>query len=525
MQDPVDARTCFWSGWNFGVRQTVIVPVAWPVVAGSARLVAGSARPIVEFRHRMAPPLVWQPILTGDVGAQALALVEEVARALTPENPFPGAERSYPVSANLNRGRAGIAILYAYLATLGRSDERLRLSYEQAALACLEYAMDVVNDHPMTESLYAGFSGVAWVAEFLARMDSTGTGSPEQLDTAGDVDANRSIDDLLLGLVSRSPWRRKYELMDGLVGLGVYALERLPRASAYPLLYAVVDRLEEVAHTEGDETSWLTPADLLPPDLRERAPGGLYNLGMAHGAPALVALFANYLFCDIAVDRVRPLLTGTVTWLLRQRILRGTKRTFPYVVIPERPGVAPRTTRAGDAEPMIDQGPARLAWCYGDPAIAVALWLAGSADENPAWLDTARALALDSLERSPEESGVTDTMFCHGSAGLAHLYNRLYHFTGEAALRDAAVAWFEWTLDARIPDPDAGIAGFHASGLAEDGTPTKLASPGFLEGAAGTALALAAACSDHEPRWDRVLLLSPVTHATAARRQRSGHGS
>lgn len=75
----------------------------------------------------MAPPLVWRPILTGDVAAQALAVVQEVARALT------------------------------YLARLGPSDERLRLPYEDAALACLEYAMDVVNDHLMTESLYAGF--------------------------------------------------------------------------------------------------------------------------------------------------------------------------------------------------------------------------------------------------------------------------------------------------------------------------------------------------------------------------------
>ncbi|WP_199351177.1 lanthionine synthetase C family protein [Haliangium ochraceum] len=459
----------------------------------------------------MSLPLAWRPLLGGALGAQAAALVKEVARALTPERAFPRAALSYPASANLNRGRAGIALLYAYLAELGWNDGVGQLSYEEAAFACVEYAMDIASDHPMTESLYAGFVGIAWVAEYLVSADSAGAEGTEEGE-----DGNADIDQAILGLVSRSPWRRKYELMDGLVGLGVYALERLPGTGARALLLAILDRLEEVACTEGGETSWLTRAELLPGPLRERAPHGLYNLGMAHGVPAVVALLANYLFCGIAEARVRPLLERTIAWLLRQRIPLGVGRAFPCIALPDRGTASARAADRERARPMATE-PARLAWCYGEPAIAVALWLAGVAADNAAWRDIARSLALDSLARSPEQAGVTDTMFCHGSAGLAHIYNRLYHLTGEVALRDAAVSWFEWTLSARSTEPDAAFAGFFASGLADDGAPTKLSSPGFLEGAAGTALALAAACGHREPRWDRVLLLSPAAQARAPR--------
>ena len=40
------------------------------------------------------------------------------------------------------------------------------------------------------------------------------------------------IDEALLGPLSRTPWVGEYDLIGGLAGLGVYALERLPRASA-----------------------------------------------------------------------------------------------------------------------------------------------------------------------------------------------------------------------------------------------------------------------------------------------------
>lgn len=74
--------------------------------------------------------------------------------------------------------------------------------------------------------------------------------------------------------------------------------------------------------------------------------------------------------------------------------------------------------------------------------------------------------------------------------------------TAEPTLADAARFWVERTLQlcsAAAPGPDAAPA--NAAWPGYEG-------PGLLEGAAGVALALEAACTTTEPVWDQMLLVS-----------------
>jgi len=54
----------------------------------------------------------------------------------------------------------------------------------------------------------------------------------------------------------------------------------------------------------------------------------LYNLGVAHGIPAVVALLAIACRGGIAADRARPLLDGTVRWLLAHQLPAGKGSCF-----------------------------------------------------------------------------------------------------------------------------------------------------------------------------------------------------
>src|SRR4029450_12216233 len=85
--------------------------------------------------------------------------------------------------------------------------------------------------------------------------------------------------------------------------------------------------------------------------------------------------------------------------------------------------------------------PARSAWCYGDPGIAAALLLAARGVGDAGWEQTAVALACRAAERPASDTGVVNANFCHGAAGLAHLYNRMYQATGEPTLGRAALYW------------------------------------------------------------------------------------
>jgi lantibiotic modifying enzyme len=108
---------------------------------------------------------------------------------------------------------------------------------------------------------------------------------------------------------------------------------------------------------------------------------------------------------------------------------------------------------------------------------------------------------MGAAARPPDQTGVVDAGLCHGSAGLAHLFNRMYQMTAEPILADAARFWVERTLESC------------SAALSQDATGTDAArgawkGPGLLEGAAGVALALEAACTTAEPIWDQMLLVS-----------------
>jgi hypothetical protein len=179
------------------------------------------------------------------------------------------------------------------------------------------------------------------------------------------------------------------------------------------------------------------------------------------------------------------LLDGAVRWLLDQ----DAPDSFSNWVVPGTTG-----------------NKARLAWCYGDPGIAAALLGAAGCVAEPAREAAALAIARRAAQRPSDQSGVRDAGLCHGSAGLAHLFNRMFQATGETKLGEAARAWFERALAMRRPG--LGIGGYEAWQSDAAGSPAWSADPGLLNGATGIALALLAATTPIEPLWDRMLLVS-----------------
>jgi hypothetical protein len=110
---------------------------------------------------------------------------------------------------------------------------------------------------------------------------------------------------------------------------------------------------------------------------------------------------------------------------------------------------------------------------------------------------------------------VVDAGLCHGSGGLALVFHRLWHATGEHGFADAARRWYAHTL--ALHRPGAGIAGFHSWLPAIAPEPGRWdADASFLTGAAGVGLALLAGLGV-EPAWDRLLAASlPSRGATAS---------
>ena len=412
----------------------------------------------------------WRPILSGTTAQQALLAVDAIAESVTSVTALPG-ERD----PSLGRGQAGLALLYAWLARTRRMPQGDVLAWQ-----CLDEAIEAASTQAMNASLYGGFTGVAWAADLVDHL----------LDTDAS-DRGEAVDDALLRLLSRADrWSAPYDLVVGLTGLGVYALQRYPRPSAIECLRRVVERLHECAqHDEHGLYWWTPPAELFDEEDRKRHPSGLVDVGVAHGVAGVIALLGSICGAGVEQATARPLLEGAVSWLLAHSLPTEAGPTFPIWVAP---GLEP--------------WPARCAWCYGDPGIAAGLLMAARGVADAELEQAAVALACRAAERPPAETGVVDACFYHGSAGLAHVFNRMYQATGEPTLGRAAVYWLERTLDFyRLARGNGGSWVQASKDRAEAGPWTGI---GLLEGAAGVALVLLAATTSVEPAWDRMFLVS-----------------
>jgi class I lanthipeptide synthase len=406
----------------------------------------------------------WYPLLHGDLAVAARQAVLDIAADLEGEH---GAR-----NGSLADGYAGQALFFHYLARFTGEEKHAEL-----AARSLDAAIDALaTGPPMDPGLYSGFTGVAWTAEHLAEGPAD-----EELDDAG-----AEIDEAVQAVLAQRPWGETYDLIRGLVGLGVYALERLPRPAARACLGGVVTHLLELAETGPHGATWFTPPDHLGPWALSVCPQGRYDLGVAHGVPAVLALLADAYRLGLLDPAGVALLEAAVGWLLAQKIGHEGPCFASWI----GPGIEPQA--------------ARLAWCYGDAGIAATLLHAARSAARPDWEEAALEIASRAAARTIAESGVADAGLCHGAFGLGHLFNRIHQATRDDSFAAAAKVWYEHGL--RLRRPGQGPGGFQVWERRADGSSGWIDAPGFLLGAAGIGLALLAAVSDQEPLWDRLLL-------------------
>lgn len=415
---------------------------------------------------------MWQPIADPETSRRCWSLIGEIEACLVEhvssrEDDGPAPD---PVLAG---GEAGLALFFAYLGVARQGPEDA-----DRALEALGRSVEALGKARLGPSLYSGFCGVGWVIEHLTREIF-----------AGDDDLAAEIDEELRGLLLDPRETPPYELISGLAGFGTYLIERLPHPTAAALLGRVLDLLTEMAEESEAGITWYTRPEWLTPWQREDSPEGCYNLGVAHGVPGVLGFLAAARREGFEDPRLARLAEGAVRWVLGRRLPVEDRSVFPAFL---SPGEEP--------------APTRTAWCYGDLGVAAVLLSAARSFGRQEWEREALSIARRAARRPVEAVGAIDTGLCHGTAGLAHLYNRCHHATGEPEMKDAALAWYRRTLD--LWRPGEAFAGLLSWVVTVPGQGGWQGEHGFLTGIAGTGLALLAAVTAVEPLWDRALLVA-----------------
>ncbi|CAM1371976.1 lanthionine synthetase C family protein [Tenacibaculum xiamenense] len=156
----------------------------------------------------------------------------------------------------------------------------------------------------------------------------------------------------------------------------------------------------------------------------------------------------------------------------------------------------------GKDEPIIYDS--RLAWCYGDLGIAYAFWQAGKAFDHKEWKEEGINIMLHaSRRRNLKENKVVDAGFCHGTSGIAHLYNRIYKETKIKKFDETRNYWLEQTF---LKLEKNKVDNFKSW----QGDRGWVNNMGLLEGVSGIGLVLLGFLTDevNDLNWDECLLLS-----------------
>lgn len=277
-----------------------------------------------------------------------------------------------------------------------------------------------------------GLAGIHWFFTYLYRK-----GVLSREDWAFLCERDKQLEGLALAMLEDG----NYEFLYGGVGVGYY------------LLYA----------GKGSKTFYKHFFTLLS---RFATAPDKVDLGLSHG---ITAILKCCLQSGAGPVESKVLANRIVDDLMGYAHMDGGVSCFPNFAGPEAP----------------DTG-SRLAWCYGDLGIAYTLHQAGVLLRRPEVTEFAlRVLDRCAARRSDAETRVGDAGFCHGSAGIAHIFYALARQTQRPAFGEAGDHWMRRTLDMTAYP----------------------ATPALLEGTTGIGLVLLSHLTG-DRAWDYCLMLN-----------------
>jgi lantibiotic modifying enzyme len=97
---------------------------------------------------------------------------------------------------------------------------------------------------------------------------------------------------------------------------------------------------------------------------------------------------------------------------------------------------------------------------------------------------------------------VRDAGICHGTAGIAHVYNKMWHLTRDKTFKNACDFWINQTLQLdKFDDTISGYKQYFSP------TNTYQSSSGLLEGSSGIGLVLISHLTN-DFDWDYCIMLN-----------------
>jgi len=367
-------------------------------------------------------------------------------------------------------GLAGISCFFFHYYSFTREEK-----YKTHGYLALEKILKSIDNGFSNPSFASGLAGVYWVFQYLGRKGFIST------EEAGTLDG---LKPMLISFAESKFQQGDYDYLHG--ALGVYTALQVQIANEHfhsddyldNLTNTIIRELTRLAIKNPDKSIFWESEDLIT-GLKE------INLGLAHDLPSILLILSRIYACTKNTVILKDLIEPGMNFLLSNRIENDHNfSVFPIRLID---GIA--------------QSPSRMAWCYGDAGISLALMQIGENCSKHDWtLQGISLLKKACSRRVKKETMVSDACLCHGSSGLGLIYYYAALTTGHGPFFETAYYWTKKSLDF---GQNMAIPGGYLFKV--DGDEFK---PGYnmLEGIAGVGLFLMAIMEGKLPGWEQGLL-------------------
>lgn len=318
----------------------------------------------------------------------------------------------------------------------------------------------------------------AWLLSHLYKIKA--------LDIA-DIDIYlKEYDEIFYDLMKKYIKDNSYDLLYGATQIATYFLNRYKHKpekykkflNAYlELLYTQADKLSH------NKLAWKSMIDKSAPHILG------YNLGLAHGIPSLIMFFSKLIQAGFQHPLLNEILTGTCKYMLSiEQDFQKYKSHFGIRLLP------------GQKKNEMS----RIGWCYGDLGIGYAFLHASKYDENKKLQLKNKSIEIieDTFNRiSQKETLIVDNCLCHGTSGVALIYDMISKNLNDQKCKKLASYWYTKTIEQSFD------YNYYAGYKIYKGNYKYESDLSFLSGISGIGLSLISAIYPVKPDWCEFIML------------------
>ena len=392
----------------------------------------------------------------------------------------------------LSHGYPGIIILFAELDKLFPNN-----GWDIASHNHLIEIQHYMKNHGINNfSLFGGIAGIAYSVLYASRNGTRYNNFLNNTNKWLISQVNLMLNECQIQNTGTSP--SVYDNIQGLSGVGRYLLEIKNDQGAIEALKGIISlfiNMTKDISVYGEKVpGWYVSNEnqFLEKD-KSDFPKGNFNCGLAHGITGPLALMSLALKNGIEINGQREAMQFIVDWI---------KNWYTDDYWPDRLSFEEVTEGK-----LYHTYSKRKGWCYGNPGVTRALFLAGQALDN----DDITNLVLreysivneEIAKHKSEQWELYSPSFCHGKAGFLQIYIRLYKDISDD--NNSSINYLlNFLLESYRPDTPFGFKDIEQKNeffLEKD-------KVGLLEGVSGILLVLLSLCVKEEPWWDGVFLIS-----------------